>query len=119
MPAAYEVVDFATLAGVPCPCGTARRAFAEVTDFSGDSACDQYRPRGADTLSSPEHEVYYILSCSDDAVLELNEERLPLRPGMCVLIRPGTRHRAVGELQILLISWPKFDPTDEYLVETS
>jgi mannose-6-phosphate isomerase-like protein (cupin superfamily) len=119
MPAAFEVVDFATLAGVSCPCGTARRAFAEVTDFPAtvhvtniDRAAQTHYHR----LST---EVYYILSCSDDAVLELNEERLPLRPGMCVLIRPGTRHRAVGELQILLISWPKFDPSDEYLVETT
>ena len=28
---AFRVVDFADLPGVPCPCGTARRAFADVT----------------------------------------------------------------------------------------
>ena len=31
----YEVVDFAQLPGVPCPCGTARRGLADVPDFPG------------------------------------------------------------------------------------
>ena len=29
----FRVVDFAEIPGVPCPCGTARRAFADVPDF--------------------------------------------------------------------------------------
>ena len=33
MPATAEIVDLPTLPGVPCPCGTARRAFAERPDF--------------------------------------------------------------------------------------
>jgi len=28
----YRLVDFAEVPGVPCPCGTARRAFADVAD---------------------------------------------------------------------------------------
>ena len=31
----YELVDFAEIEAVPCPCGMARRAFAEVADFPG------------------------------------------------------------------------------------
>jgi hypothetical protein len=27
---AYRVVDFAEIPGVPCPCGTSRRAFADA-----------------------------------------------------------------------------------------
>ena len=29
----YRVVDFAEIPGVPCPCGSARRAFADVAEF--------------------------------------------------------------------------------------
>ena len=31
----FEVVNFGDLTGVPCPCGIARRAFADVEDFPG------------------------------------------------------------------------------------
>jgi hypothetical protein len=31
----YEVVDFAAIEGVACPCGVARRAFADVEDYPG------------------------------------------------------------------------------------
>lgn len=31
----YELVRFDDLPGVPCPCGTARRAFADTEDFPG------------------------------------------------------------------------------------
>ena len=33
--AGYELADFSQIQGVPCPCGTARRAFADVEDFPG------------------------------------------------------------------------------------
>ncbi len=47
--------------------------------------------------------------------MELNDERLPLKPGIAILIRPGTRHRAMGQLRVLIIAWPKFDPSDEFV----
>jgi hypothetical protein len=33
---------------------------------------------------------------------------------MCVLIRPGVRHRAVGKMQVLIVVLPKFDASDEW-----
>jgi hypothetical protein len=33
---------------------------------------------------------------------------------MCVLIRPGVRHRAIGRMQVLIVVYPKFDPHDEW-----
>lgn len=41
----------------------------------------------------------------------------PVRPGMAILIGPGTRHRAVvrsGTMTILNVV-PPFDPRDEWL----
>ena len=41
-------------------------------------------------------------------------EIIDVRPGMAVLIPPGVRHRAVGEMKVLIVVLPKFDPADEW-----
>ena len=110
----YVVADFAEMPGTDCPCGTARRAFAEVADFPatvhrttiGRDAQTHYHRRLT--------EVYYILECGPDARLQLNDEEIALRQGMCVLIRPGTRHRAIGKMEVLILCLPKFDEADEW-----
>jgi len=33
---------------------------------------------------------------------------------MCIVIKPGVRHRAIGRMTVLNIVIPKFDPTDEW-----
>ena len=59
-------------------------------------------------------ETYYILECESTAQMQLNDQLIDLRPGMCVLIRPGTRHRAIGKMKVLIMVLPKFDPQDEW-----
>ena len=49
-----------------------------------------------------------------DARLQLNDDLIPLRPGVCVMIPPGVRHRAVGAMKVLIVVVPKFDPHDEW-----
>ena len=110
----YSIVDFATLPGTPCPCGTARRAFGDVEDFPGtihvteisSEACLHYHKRLSET--------YYFLECGPDAKMQLDEETIDVHPGMCVMIRPGVRHRAIGEMKVLIVVLPKFDPDDEW-----
>jgi quercetin dioxygenase-like cupin family protein len=46
--------------------------------------------------------------------MQLNDEVLDVRPGMSILIRPGTRHRAIGKMKVLIVVFPKFDPEDEW-----
>jgi mannose-6-phosphate isomerase-like protein (cupin superfamily) len=112
--AAYQVVDFNELPGVECPCGTARRAFADVTAFPAtvhvtDIAVDSrvhYHRRLTET--------YFILECQEGATMQLDGEDIPVRPGVCVLIPPGVRHRAVGPMKVLIFVVPKFDPADEW-----
>lgn len=59
-------------------------------------------------------ETYYILSCRDGSRMELDDESVAVRPGMCILIPPGVRHRALGRMTILNIVAPPFDPDDEH-----
>ncbi|REJ64900.1 MAG: cupin domain-containing protein [Planctomycetota bacterium] len=110
----YVVADFAEIPGTDCPCGTARRAFAEVADFPATV----HRTSIARDAQTHYHrrltEVYYILECGPDARLQLNDEEIALRQGMCVLIRPGTRHRAIGNMEVLILCLPKFDEADEW-----
>lgn len=113
----YEIVDFAQLPPVDCPCGTARRAFAQVGDFPGTIHVTDISTAARTHYHKRLTETYYILECAPDARLELDQEQIPLRPDMCVLIRPGIRHRAVGAMRVLIVVFPKFDPEDEWFDE--
>jgi mannose-6-phosphate isomerase-like protein (cupin superfamily) len=113
----YEVVDFSQLPGVACPCGTARRAFYEAADFPATVHLTEISSTARLHYHRHMLEVYYILECAADAQMQLNSELLPLQPGLAILIRPGTRHRAVGVMKVLLIAYPKFDPHDEWFDE--
>jgi mannose-6-phosphate isomerase-like protein (cupin superfamily) len=110
----WEIVDFDCIDPVPCPCGVSRRALAESGAFPGtihrvDISADaklHYHTRLTET--------YYILECGSDARMQLNDEIIPIRAGMCIVIPPGVRHRAIGQMRVLNIVVPKFDPADEF-----
>ena len=113
-PAGYEIADFSTIPGVPCPCGTARRAFANVADFPATIHRTSISVDAQTHYHKRLTETYVFLECGAGAAMELDGERVPVHTGMSILIRPGTRHRAVGEMQVLIICLPKFDPADEW-----
>ncbi len=109
-----EIVDLTQLPAVACPCGTARRAFADRTEFPGTvhltDICNE-----AEVHYHREHtEIYVILECTAEAAIELDGRRHPVRPQMSILIPPGVRHRAVGQMRVLIICSPNFDPSDEH-----
>ncbi|MCC7336477.1 MAG: cupin domain-containing protein [Pirellulaceae bacterium] len=110
----YEILDYPLLPGVSCPCGTARRGLMQVesvpyslhvTEISLDARA-HYHKRLTET--------YFVLDCQADAAIELDGQVLPLKPHMAVVIHPGTRHRALGRMQVLIVASPKFDPADEW-----
>ena len=111
---AYRVVDFAEVPGVPCPCGTARRAFADVAAFPGTVHVTEIAADARRHYHRRLTETYFVLECAEGAALELDGELVPVRPGVCVLIPPGVRHRAVGPMRVLIVVVPKFDPADEW-----
>jgi mannose-6-phosphate isomerase-like protein (cupin superfamily) len=113
--APYELIDFAEIPGVACPCGTARRGFAEVEDFPGTVHVTEISADAKLHYHKRLTETYYFLECGEDAQMQLNDELIDVHPGMCVIIRPGTRHRAVGNMKVLIVVLPKFDPQDEWL----
>lgn len=110
----YELADFAQIAGVPCPCGTARRAFANVPDIPFTFHRTEIRSDAKLHYHKRLSETYYFLECGPDARMQLDNELIPVRPGMCIHIRPGVRHRAVGKMTVLIVALPKFDSEDEW-----
>jgi mannose-6-phosphate isomerase-like protein (cupin superfamily) len=111
----FEIADLTAIPGVPCPCGTSRRAFmradnqlvsVHVVEISKDARA-HYHKRQTET--------YYFLE--GEGQMELDGKLYPVRPGMSVMIRPGTRHRAVvgpEPMKILNIVIPPFDEADEW-----
>lgn len=110
----YEIADFAEIDGVPCPCGTARRAFAGIADFPGTIHTTEISTDAKVHYHKRLTETYYFLECGPGAQMQLNDQRIDVHPGMCVMIRPGTRHQAIGKMKVLIFVLPKFDPADEW-----
>jgi mannose-6-phosphate isomerase-like protein (cupin superfamily) len=110
----YEIVDFANVSGVSCPCGTARRAFADVNDYPGTIHVTEISIDARLHYHKRLTETYYILECGPEAQMQLDDHTISLHPGMCILIRPGTRHRAIGNMKVLIVCLPKFDECDEW-----
>ena len=58
-------------------------------------------------------EIYLVLE--GEGHIELDGESIPVKPLTTVMIKPGCRHRAVGNMKIINVPIPKFDPDDEWL----
>lgn len=110
--AGYMIAQLDEIPAVSCPCGMTRRAFdrenndvatIHMVDISRDSRAHYHKKLT---------EIYLILD--GEGHMELDGERVPVRPMTAVFIRPGCRHRAVGRMRIVNIPVPAFDPTDEW-----
>jgi mannose-6-phosphate isomerase-like protein (cupin superfamily) len=110
----YVIVDFDELPRVACPCGTARRAFADIAAFPATIHRTEISCDAKTHYHRKLTETYYFLECEPGAEMELDGQRVGVRPGMAIIIRPGVRHRAVGRMQVLIFVLPKFDPEDEW-----
>lgn len=108
------IVDFDTLPGVACPCGTARRALADVPSYPGTLHRTEISADARLHYHKRLTELYYFLQCRPEAKMQLDDRLVAVKPGMTILIPPGVRHRAVGKMTVLIHVLPKFDPDDEW-----
>jgi mannose-6-phosphate isomerase-like protein (cupin superfamily) len=108
----YMVAQLDEIAPVPCPCGDSRRAFVSpdnkvatvhITTIKTDSQVHYHKKLT---------ETYLVLEGSGH--MELDGEKIPIKPMSAILIKPGCRHRAVGKLKIAIFVFPAFDPKDEW-----
>jgi mannose-6-phosphate isomerase-like protein (cupin superfamily) len=93
----YEIAQLDEVESAQCPCGTTKRAFV-----------------------SPENPVYHkklteiYLVLEGEGHMELDDEMVPVKPMTTLLIKPGCRHRAVGQMRIVNIPIPAFESEDEW-----
>ncbi len=111
-----QIVDLTAISPVACPCGSARRALGDFAEFPGTVHLTDI-----DANAHPHHhthhtEIYVILQCSPGAAIELDGVATPVSPLTAVAIPPGVVHRAIGEMRVLIICHPEFDPADEVLL---
>ena len=108
----YLVAQLDEISSETCPCGATRRAFAaspqgpasvHLVDIKADA-----RPHYHKRMT----EVYLVLEGQGE--VELDGRRILVKPLTTVLIRPGCRHRAVGQMRIANFVVPAFDPQDEW-----
>src|SRR5207248_316778 len=108
----FLVAQLDQLSPVPCPCGSARRAFATA----GNSPASVHQVDIHIDARTHYHkkmtEIYVVLEGQGN--LELDGEIVPVKPMTSVMIKPRCRHRAIGQLRILNIAVPAFDPADEW-----
>jgi len=108
----YMLADFTAIDPTRCPCGWARRAFAtpdnstatlHLVDIETDSRVHYHKKMT---------EIYLILE--GEGFMELDGERIPVKPMTAIFIKPLCRHRAVGKMKIINVPIPAFDETDEF-----
>jgi mannose-6-phosphate isomerase-like protein (cupin superfamily) len=108
----YTIAHMAEIAPTPCPCGQARRAFTDdpqqiaslhITEIKADSQVHYHKKMT---------ELYYVLEGT--GTMELDGQSHPIKPGDAIMIKPGCRHRAVGNLKVLIVPVPAFDESDEW-----
>lgn len=111
----FEFATFSEIPAIPCPCGKSRRAFrrqdnqicsVHLVEISQDARAHYHKAQT---------ETYYFLE--GEGQMELDGKLYSVRPGMTLMIRPGTRHRAVvgkTPMKILNIVVPPFDADDEW-----
>ena len=108
----FEVAHFDDITAVACPCGSARRAFADVADSPASVHIVDIHEDAKVHYHKEHTEIYLVLE--GHGHLELDGQEVPVKPFSTVLIKPGCRHRAIGKLRIVNICLPPFDPADEW-----
>jgi quercetin dioxygenase-like cupin family protein len=108
----YEVVQMDALQPTRCPCGWSRRAYADPVNSQASVHLVEILEDARTHYHKALTETYVVLE--GEGWLELDGDRIPLKPLTTVKIHPGCRHRAVGKLKVLNIVFPVFDPADEW-----
>ena len=108
----FKIAHFSEIEQVNCPCGKARRAFVEPDNPVASVHIVQIERDAETHYHKKMTEVYLVLE--GEGHMELDGELHPVKPLSTILIKPGCRHRAIGDLRIANIPIPTFDAEDEW-----
>ena len=108
----YMVAHLEDVDPIKCPCGTTKRAFMSPDNSVATLHLLEVKEDAELHYHKKLTEIYLILE--GEGYMELDGDRVPVKPLTGILIKPGCRHRAVGEMRVAIIPIPAFDPEDEW-----
>ncbi len=108
----YKIVNTKSLPETPCPCGISKRAFTDDPDQIASLHVVTIKNNARAHYHKKMTEIYYVLDGTEQ--MELDGVRFDIGVGTSIMIKPGCRHRAIGDLTIINIPIPAFDANDEY-----
>lgn len=108
------VTHFDDIPATDCPCGSTKRAFNIPQNKTATIHYVDISENAKTHYHKKLTEIYLILETDGEAFMELDSEKVPVRPMSTILIPPFVRHRAIGKMKIVNIPIPAFDPHDEW-----
>ena len=108
----FQIAQLDALDAVECPCGRSRRAFTDDPDQIASVHLVDIAAKARSHYHKQMTEIYVVLQ--GEGTIELDGESIPVWPMTAILIKPGCRHRAVGEMRILNMVAPAFEEGDEF-----
>ena len=108
----YMIADLNSVEATRCPCGWAKRAFAVPENQTATMHLVSIEEDSRVHYHKKMTELYLVLE--GEGHMELDGERVPVKPMTAIFIKPGCRHRAVGRMKIINVPVPAFDPADEF-----
>jgi mannose-6-phosphate isomerase-like protein (cupin superfamily) len=110
----YMIEELESLDAVKCPCGSTKRAFVTPENSTASLHLVEISEDAKLHYHKKITEIYVILETEGDGFMELDGDKIPVKPMHAIFIKPGCRHRAVGKMKILNMPVPAFDPDDEF-----
>ena len=108
----YMITHLEDVDPIKCPCGTTKRAFVSPDNQTATLHLLEVEEDARLHYHKTLTEIYLILE--GEGHMELDGEIVPVKPLTGIMIKPGCRHRAIGEMRIAIIPIPAFDPEDEW-----
>ena len=108
----YLITQLDEVPPTRCPCGLAKRAFAASPDNVASMHIVEIQENSRTHYHKRMTEIYLVLE--GEGQMELDGKTFPVKPMTAIYIRPGCRHRAIGQLKIVNIPVPSFDESDEW-----
>jgi len=108
----YLIAQLDEITPTRCPCGFARRAFAVADQNAASMHLVDIQEDSRTHYHKKMTEIYLVLE--GEGQMELDGQLYPVKPMTAIYIRPGCRHRALGQLRIVNIPVPAFDEADEW-----
>ena len=106
------VIQLDNLNPQECPCGETRRAFFNIPNAVTSVHIVNIKQDAEAHYHKKTTEIYVVLE--GEGYIEMDNQLIPIKPLTAIYIPPMVRHRAVGNLKLLNIPIPPFDPSDEW-----